>query len=558
MKKYVALVLALALTGSTLAACGGSGGSAAASAAPAADVEKSFTYAMEYDISSLDPQNSGDSEANVVNNMLNEGLVRNKGGEIIPGLATDWEEADDGLTYTFHLRESVWSDGTPVTAQDFIYSWNRMCDPNAPTYYPEACKHIVNGYAIALGEAEPGTLGVEAPDDLTLVVHMKERDNFFIDNLADGMQWLPISKTADEAAGGLGPYGSEADKLLTNGPFKIKEWSHEAYIILEKNPLYWNAGEIKLTSVKGIVGATGSAAVDMMQAGEIDFMTTNIKKESEELEKQGFNVVNYTGAYRYLYFNGNPGEKTAAGKFMANSHFRRALNYVTNRVALAQVVSLDCTPATRVIMPNEPGIDGKTIQEMYPYEPWDINGDTAKAKEELALAMQDLGVSDVSEIPELYLLGYESEDTVTLLTAYKDMLEKELGLKSEVHPQAIQAMREIWHTGYWDVFVMDWGFRAPNWGQRAANWYRPTEDIDDHEDNGYENDDFDAAYEAFEAADSQEDALKNLAEMEQIFCEDAASACIAWTNYCCCSNKKITGILYSTEADFTFADIAAE
>ncbi len=585
MKKYLALLLVLLMAFTLLTACGGSSNSGSnepaseepASEEPAEEAEepaeeaeepaeateepaeaageKSFTYAMEYDITSLDPQNSGDSEAIVVNHLINEGLVRDKGGEIIPGLAESWEVAEDGLTYTFHLRESVWSDGTPVTANDFVYSWNRMCDPNAPTYYIDTCKHIVNGYDIALSNAEPGTLGVEAPDDYTLIVHMKERDNFFLDDLASGACWLPISQAADEAAGGLGPYGSEADKILTNGPFTITEWSHEAFIVLEKNPNYWNKDEIKLDRVKGIVGATGSAAVDMMQAGEIDFLTTNIRKESEELAAAGFNVVPYTGAYRYLYFNGNPGEKTEAGAFMANSHFRRALNYVINRNALADVVSLDCTPATRVIMPNEPGVDGKTIQEMYPYEPWDINGDVEKAKEELQLAMDELGVSDPSEIPPLYLLCYDSEDSTMLLQAYQDMLKQQLGIESTVNPQAIQTMREIWHTGYWDVFVMDWGFKSPNWGQRAINWYRPEEDVDEHNDNGYENDEFDAKYEEFEAADSQEEAIKLLAELEEIFCEDAASACVAWTNYCCASNPKITGILYSTEADFCFADV---
>ncbi|MCR4711881.1 MAG: peptide ABC transporter substrate-binding protein [Clostridia bacterium] len=587
MKKYLALLLVLLMAFTLLTACGGSSNSGSnepASEEPAEEAEepaeateepaeeaeepaeateepaeaageKGFTYAMEYDITSLDPQNSGDSESITVNHMINEGLLRDKGGELVPGIAESWEVAEDGLTYTFHLRESVWSDGTPLTANDFVYSWNRMCDPNAPTYYIETCKHIVNGLEIAMGEAEPGTLGVEATDDYTLVVHMKERDNFFLNNIASGSAWLPISQAADEAAGGLGPYGSEADKLLTNGPFNVSEWSHEAYIVLTKNPNYWNADEVKLDRVKGIVGATGSAAVDMMLAGEIDLVKTNIKKESEELADAGFNVTPYTGGYRYLYFNGNPGEKTDAGKFMANSHFRRAMNYVINRVALCNIAELDCEPATRIIMPNEPGIDGKTIHEMYPYSPWTLEGDVEKAKEELQLAMNELGVSDPSEIPPLYLLCYDEEDSVLILQAFQDMLKQQLGVESTVNPQAIQTMRELWHTGYWDVFLMDWSYKAPNWGQRASNWYRPENDIDEHEDNGYENNDFDAKYEAFENAEDAEEAIKLLVEAEEIFCEDAASAIVCWTSYCCCSNPKITGILYSTDADFCFADI---
>ncbi|MBQ9535055.1 MAG: peptide ABC transporter substrate-binding protein [Clostridia bacterium] len=572
MKRFLAIALALALCLALFAGCNNDTGSNNQSSnqsnsqnsnqnessnnnqssdTPAKP--KMITYAVDYDITSMDPQISGDSAAATVILMTNEGLLREKGGEIVPGIAETWEVSEDGLTYTFHLRKSTWNDGTPLTAHDFVYSYRRMLDPAAPTNYIENGYVLKNGQEFSSGQCSAEELGVEAPDDYTLVLTLSKRDNTHLYNLSRTTCWLPINEAADKAAGGVGYYGSDKDKLLTNGPFNLTDWSREASVTMEKNPAYWNAGEIKLDICKGIVGASGAAGVDMMLAGELDFMTTNVRTESSQLRDAGFNVEAYTGAYRYLYFNGNPGEKTQAGFCMANSHFRRAINYVINRNALAQVVSLDCEPSYRVIMPSEPGVGGKTINEMYPREYWNLDGDIEKAKAELDIALQELGLSSPADVPPLYLLCYDSQDSTMVLQAYQDMLKTGLGIESTVNPQAIQQMRELWHTGYWDVFVMDWGFRAPNWGQRADNWYRS--DGRSYNDNGYVNAAFDAKKDEFDNAVSEEEAIRLLVELEEIFCEDAASAIVAWTQYSVCHTDRIKGILLSTYADFTFADV---
>jgi len=515
---------------------------------------KILRYGVEWDITSLDPQMSGDSAVTTALLMTNEGLLRDKGGEIVPGIAETWEISDDGLTYTFHLRQSKWSDGSPLTAKDFKYAFIRMLDPAAPTNYITTGYILKNGEAFSRGECGADEVGVECPDDYTLVLNLEKRDNNMLYNLSRGLAWLPINEAADKAAGGPGNYGAEMSQLMTNGPFTVTEWKREASITFTKNPNYWNADEVHLDGIYGIVGASDAAGVDMMLAGELDLMPVNTQSHQRQLEEAGFTVEKTGGTYNHLYFNGNPGENTEAGFCMANVHFRRAINYVIDRNAMVSVMDSVSEPAFRVIMPNEPGVDGKTIHEMYPYTAWDVNGDINKAKEELAIALQELGLSDASQVPALYLLAVDSAESLLVLQAFQNMLKTHLGIESTVNPLAVQQMREKWITGYWDVFHMSWGFRAPNWGQRASNWYR--RDGLDHEDNGYYNEAFDNKYEEFQAAESFEDSIARLAELEKIFCDDAASGIIAWTmKGCAYDAKKITGVLISTSEDFTFADM---
>lgn len=176
------------------------------------DAYKLIRLAHSYDATTLDPQNCCDDGSYFVINNICEPLVIGYDGEVHPGVAETWDVSEDGKVYTFHLRKSNWSDGTPVSAHDFVYAVTRALDPNV------AYENVYTFYSLLNGES----------------------------------------------------YGSEADKVLNNGPFTCTEWLHESKTTIKKNENYWNAANVKIDEVQYIVGVADQVAVDRFMANDLD------------------------------------------------------------------------------------------------------------------------------------------------------------------------------------------------------------------------------------------------------------------------------------------------
>ena len=274
MKRFFALMLALAMVLS-LAACGGNAPAADAPAAdaPAADAPaapaapKEINIAKAYDATTLDPHQGNDDGSYNIIKYLSEGLVRNKGGVLVPGVAETWEMNEDGTEVVFHLRDNaVWSDGTAITAEDFHYSFLRLLDPSVGYNYCDSGFIFKNGEAYFNGEATAEEVGVEVIDSKTLKI---TRENPSIETLYQlaGTPFLPVRKDVAEAHGVS--YGAEADKIMTNGAFTLTEWGHEAKLVLVKNDNYWDKDSIKLDKMTFVVGASGDTARELLSRWEV-------------------------------------------------------------------------------------------------------------------------------------------------------------------------------------------------------------------------------------------------------------------------------------------------
>ena len=164
-------------------------------------------------------------------------------GSLAPGQAESWDISEDGLTWTFHLRDGLkWSDGSALTANDFVYSWRRVCDPMVAAPYAETVLSMVEGYADAIG-GNLEALGVEATDDSTFVVHLSSPCSYF-GSLAAFATLSPVQQATVEANGD--GWAVAAETYISNGPFYISEWVPSSYIMCTKNPNYWNADAVKL------------------------------------------------------------------------------------------------------------------------------------------------------------------------------------------------------------------------------------------------------------------------------------------------------------------------
>lgn len=557
MKRTFALMLALVMVLSLFAGCGGK---APATDAPAADAPaasagpKEINIAKAYDATTLDPHQGNDDGSYNIIKYLSEGLVRNKGGVIVPGVAERWEASKDGLEVTFYLRDNaVWSDGTPVTAEDFHYSFLRLLDPAVGYNYCDSAFLFKNGEAYFNGEATAEEVGVEVIDSKTLKI---TRENPSIETLYQlaGTAFLPIRKDVAEANGVS--YGAEADKIMTNGPFTLTEWGHEAKLVLTKNDKYWDKDSIKLDKMTFVVGASGDTAIDMMMAGQLDLLENGVDSKIQPLIDMGFVATPYSAGYQCLHMN-SKGRNEDSAKFMANSNFRQALNLTINRAAIIKSANLGLMAATRISSSTDMGVND-TMHTEYALEAWPAEGDAAKAKEHFDLAMKELGTT-AADVPELSMLCFDSEGNMTILQAAQDMILNNLGIKCVIDPQPIQQMIGKAIGGDWDFWYGGMTGGTMDWlssGSVAEGFYS-NPDKDDYGTYNYCNKEFNALFDKASVTLDVKERKDLLFEMEKILVTDPATIVLGWNRTNVVTKAGLTGLLISGgDSDYTYMDLA--
>ena len=227
-------------------------------------------------------------------------LAVDKDGKLIPGQAESWETSEDGLTWTFHLRAGLkWSDGSDLTANDFVYSWKRVCDPNVAAPYAETVLGMVAGYEDAIA-GDLDALQVVAQDDSTLVVTLNAPCSFF-GSLAAFATLSPVQQATVETNGDA--WATAAETYVSNGPFYVSEWVPSSYIMMTKNPNYWNADAIKLDGIKWNLIEDANASYSAYQTGEVLFIKDVPTEEIPSLsDNPEFHVDPIIGTY-YLSVN---------------------------------------------------------------------------------------------------------------------------------------------------------------------------------------------------------------------------------------------------------------
>jgi len=563
MKKILAFTLLLAMTLSMLVGCGGntSGNNASgdqssgtSDSGTTVSAPKEIRVGRSYDATTLDPHNGNDDGSYNIIKYLSEGLVRDKNGVIVPGVAESWEINEDGTEIVFHLRKDAkWNDGTALTAEDFRYSFLRLLDPNVGYNYSGSAYIFKNAEKYFNGECTADEVGVEVIDEYTLKII---RESSSIETLYElsATAFLPIRRDIAEQHGVT--YGSEADKIMTNGPFTLTEWSHESQMILVKNENYWDKDSINLDKITMVMGASGETAVDMMLAGQLDLIQTGDQNHVDTLTGSGFTAEPFASGYQCIHMN-SAGRNEETAKFMSNSNFRRALNLTINRDAIIAAALKGCQATTRISAPTDMGVND-TMHNEYPYQAWPTNGDAAEAKKYFDLAMKELGTT-AADVPELSMLCFDSESTMTILQAAQDMLLNNLGIQCTIDPQPIQQMIGKAISGDWDFWyggmtrgTMDWlstGSVADGFDSDPAK--------DEYGTYNYCNEDFNALYRKAVVTMDVKERKDLLFEMEKILCEDPATIMVGWNRAYIVCNADLTGLLISGgDADFTYMDLA--
>jgi oligopeptide transport system substrate-binding protein len=405
------------------------------------------------DPATLDPGLNGASDGGDVINQTFEALTREINGVVYPGIAESWEVTNGGLTVTFTLRESNWSDGTPLTANDFVYAWLRGMNPDTASEYSwiweytnvvgaadyAYCDTTVEGECAAARAA----VGITAVDNLTLEVELVNPTSYFVSLMAF-YHFMPVQQAAVEAAGGEnGLWAKDPALAVSNGPFKLVEYTVNSGLKLVKNDEYWNADEVVLEEIYGKFNDDAVSAYASYQAGELDFIPSVPTAEVATLiaESDEFYVFPLLGTY-YYSFNldaDGDGMNEACTDYAtdcedgvwANQKLRTALSYSLDREAITETLGAGQVPAGGFVPPgflDDEGFDFFETAGTYGLETDDTNYAEAVALFAAAAGEMGLTVEELQTALESEELLYNtSEGHATIAALVQQMWETNLG-----------------------------------------------------------------------------------------------------------------------------------
>ncbi len=326
-KKILACILTLSIASSLFLGCGKSKDSNP-SKEGAMDKDQFINTTMKSDPKTLDPSKAYDIYAsqihtNVMDSLTRLGVDENGNDVVKEGIAKEWKQSEDGLTWTFKLRDAKWSDGQPVTAEQFVYGITRTIDANTAAPAAYLLYPIKNGEEFNQGKVKAEDLGVKAIDDKTLEFTLKSPCPYFL-NMTYSKIMEPQRKDIVEKHGDK--YGSDADTLVYSGPFKISEWVHNNKVELVKNPEYWDTENVKLEKATMKIIKDESARMNELSNGSLDMANVSSKDWIDKFDKTGEFTVKkgYDTSTCYNFFN----QET---KYFKNAKIRKAFLIAEDR-----------------------------------------------------------------------------------------------------------------------------------------------------------------------------------------------------------------------------------
>jgi oligopeptide transport system substrate-binding protein len=360
---------------------------------------------------SLDPGVvTGVPEHRILSNLF-EGLTTTDPKDLSPrpGMAASWTLSKDALTYTFKLRDAAWTDGRPVTSQDFVFAWERVLNPKSGAKYAQHLFHVKNGEAYNTGRlTDFEQVGVRALDPKTLQVTLKSPTAYFLD-LTNFYTLYPLPRWALEAHG---RNWVKPGKIVSNGPFRLASWVPQKELVLERNSGHWDAGSVKLRKAIFLPTDDVNTAYKQFLAGDSDWIPTvppsQIVAAKTKLE---YYASPYLGTY-YLRFN-------VRKPPVADVRVRKALSLAVDRESLTKFVTkAGETPHGGFVPAGLRGYEG----------PRGLGFDPAAAKKLLAEA----GYPDGKGFPETELL-YNTSDLHRVITqAVQQMWKEHLGIRVDL------------------------------------------------------------------------------------------------------------------------------
>ncbi|MBE6011311.1 MAG: peptide ABC transporter substrate-binding protein [Lachnospiraceae bacterium] len=475
--KLLALSLTALMAISALSGCGGNGAEAPApsevapsEAAPSAeapadkapetpsdaiDEVQYFNDYLNSEPATLDPGKAADEYANgILNNIMEKLTVYqvNADGEaeISPAGAESWDISPDNTVYTFKLRENYWQDGQKVTAQDYEYGIKRSIDPATGSPNSYLLTPIKNAEAVMAGEMGVDELGVKAIDENTLEITLGAPTPYFL-SLTYQNNMSPVRKDVIEAQGDK--FGSEADTILSNGPFVLSGWTHNSELNLVRNDKFWNKDNIKLEKVNIKILDDDNARHNSFDNGSIDAVATTIEEWVDRFDKKdGTYRIDYTLTSNYYSFFNTQDE------LFKNANIRKAFIVALDRDMFNEVLFSGYSEPAYGWVPKGVAVDATEYRSVAEEPLKKLIEENPDPKALLLKGMEELGLGDdPSTLKVVWSLGGTSQRMRTMGEFFQQILKQNLGVNLEIELNDWPMFQSKIVSGDFQIGYMSWG-----------------------------------------------------------------------------------------------------
>lgn len=495
---------------------------------------------------SLDPALAqGTHESWILENVFEGLMTFDENGELVPGMAESYEISEDGLTYTFKIRDGVtWSNGDPVTAEDFEYTWKRALDPELAADYAHILYYIKGAQAYNSGEGSRDDVAVKALDEKTLEVTLEAPTAYFLE-LTAFYTYFPVNKNVVESNP---DWAKDPETHVSNGPFKLVRWDHNAKIVLEKNESYYNADKIKLDGIELDIIEDQNTAWQKYEGGEyhilVDVPTSVVAQLKAQNDPQ-LNIGNQIGTY---YYNVNPDVKP-----FNNAKVRQALSMAIDCETITENITQGGQiPAEGVVpygLKDENGNEFRDgVGSLVEYDP-----DKAKQLFEEGLAEEGMTLEEFNS-GQFVILYNTSESHKKIAQAVQEMWRTTLGIEIGLENVEFQVKLDREKAGDYQISRGGWigDYMDPMtildlwWSESAFN------------DVKYNNEEYDKLIAESKATDDQNIRMENMRKAEKMIMEDMAVIPIYFYTQPYVVKENVSGITYVPVRYpmITYADIA--
>lgn len=495
---------------------------------------------------SLDPALAkGTHESWILQHTFTGLMGYNEDGELVPAVAESYDESDDGLTYTFHLRDDVkWSNGDPVTAEDFEYAWKRVIDPELASDYAYQISDYVKGAEEYLnGEGSIDDVAIKAIDEKTLEVTLKKPAPYFL-GLTAFYTLYPVNKNVVEANPDWAKDPSNG-QYISNGAFKLVSWDHNQKISLRKNPEWYRADEVKLDGIDFDIIEEQNTQYTKYQGGEYDFIVNPPTAVVDKLTKENDPELYIGGDVGTYYYQFNNKEKP-----FNNAKVRNALSMAIDRKAIVENITKGGqVPAEGLVPYGFLDENGKEFR--------DRNGNLVKEDKEAAKSLLEEGLAEegmkLEDLNGTVILFNTDEAHKNIAQAIQQMWKQAFGVDFQLENAEFKVVLDRRKSGDYKIARAGW----------IGDYLDPNTMLDimmtenGNNDAFYSNPEFDNLMkEAGESSDN-EFRFEKMAEAEKIVMEDMGVAPIYFYTQPYLQKSYVTGV-YKSNMNYptlTFADI---
>ncbi len=540
LKKLCAVVLAATLATSLFIGCGDSSSNSGSSSS-----NQQLVFNLGEDPETMDPTLNNSSGAGTMILNAFEGLmVLDENDQPVEGTAESMEVSEDGLVYTFKIREDAkWSDGEAVTADNFKYSWLRALNKETAAEYAYQLFYIKNAEKFYNGEATAEEVGINVIDEKTLEVTLETPTAYFPQLLAF-TTYVPLRE--DIVSANPEGWATNPETYVSNGPFKLVQWDMKDQLVFEKNENYWDKDSVKLESLTFKLVTDDTTAYSELKAGNFDMVNSVPTNEIEPGIEEGLVHVNpKLGNY---YFAINVGKQDTLSEdvkeVLNNKLVRQALNLAIDRQEIIDNVGkAEQIPAYSFVPQGITDENGNDFASKEYYDPSDMEGNIAKAKE----LLKEAGYENGNGIPTIELM-YNSEGTHKDICQIIQQNWEEIGVNVELTNQEWAVFLNTRQQGDYQIARHGW----------IGDYIDPMTFLDlwvtggGNNDCGFSNARYDELIAAAKVETDSAKRLEMLREAEDILMDEMPILPIYYYTTVTAANENVKGVRISTLGKISF------